>query len=68
MKYIDYPTAESSVLYDADKVKPPKAAKKLLLLTRYGILTIGRFDCDSHIAWGYLPKIPASVKSKMGRV
>lgn len=67
MKYIDYPTAESSVLYDADKVKPPATAKKLLLLTQYGILTIGRFDRDSHVAWGYLPKIPASVKSRMGR-
>lgn len=68
MKYIDYPTAESSTLYDAEEVMPPAAAKKLLLLTRYGILTIGTFDRDSHVAWGYLPKIPASVKSRMGRL
>jgi len=60
-----YPTAESVTLLDAKLHNPPAGAKKLLLLTNYGILTIGTFDPDSHAAWGYLPKIPQSVKDRL---
>lgn len=66
LKMIDtYPTAESVTLLDAELHNPPTGAKKLLLLTKYGILTIGVFDPDSHVAWGYLPKIPQSVKDRL---
>lgn len=59
------PTAEQSVLYDANIAEPPQNAIKLLVLNKYGVLSIGTFDKDSHVAWAHLPKIPKTVKERM---
>ena len=52
-------------LFDAAEKMPPKEATKLLVLSRYGVLGLGSFDPNFHVAWGYLPKIPKSVKERM---
>ncbi|MRN38583.1 hypothetical protein CRG49_002125 [Neisseria sp. N95_16] len=52
-------------LFDAVEHSPPKEATKLLVLSKYGILGLGSFDSNFHVAWGYLPKIPKSVKERM---
>jgi hypothetical protein len=61
------PTARSVSFIDADLQPPPSGAQKLILLSRYGVTTIGTFQEDFHVAWAPLPKIPASVKAKMNQ-
>ncbi|WP_274585838.1 hypothetical protein V9W64_10625 [Neisseria leonii] len=57
------PTAPRTELYDASVHKPPKAVK-LLVYSKYGITTVGRFVDGFHLAWGYLPQVPRSVKHR----
>lgn len=59
------PTARSVSFIDAEVQPPPSGAQKLILLSQYGVTTIGTFQAGFHVAWAPLPKIPASVKAKM---
>lgn len=64
MADISIPTAASSTLQDAALFPPPKATK-LLLLSRFGVLAVGTYQPEFHVAWAPLPKIPATVKDKL---
>ena len=57
------PTAPATELFDADLFPPPKA-DKLVVYSKYGITTISTFQPGFHLAWGYMPKVPESVKQK----
>ena len=59
-----YLTAPTVTLFDAEIHPPPKGAV-LLILSKYNVLTKGTFQPGFHVAWGYLPKTPASVKQRM---
>ena len=59
-----YLTASTVTLFDAEIHPPPKGAV-LLILSKYNVLTKGTFQQGFHVAWGYLPKTPASVKRRM---
>lgn len=61
------PTARSVSFIDAEVQSPPSGAQKLILLSQYGVTTIGTFQAGFHVAWAPLPKIPASVKAKMNQ-
>lgn len=43
---------------------PPPAKTKILLLSPYGILSIGPWD-SWFLAWAPLPKIPPHIKNRM---
>lgn len=60
------PTSKTVELIDVEYQKPPKA-DKLILLSKYHILSIGTFVEGFHIAWSPLPKIPQSIKDKRGK-
>ena len=59
-----YLTASTVTLFDAEIHPPPKGAV-LLTLSKYNVLTKGTFQPGFHVAWGYLPKTPTSVKQRM---
>lgn len=59
------PTAETVVLYDASLFPPPANALKLLVHSVYGVTSVGQFDPNFHVAWGYMPKVPDSVKARL---
>ena len=59
-----YLTASTVTLFDAEIHPPPKGAV-LLTLSKYNVLTKGTFQPGFHVAWGYLPKTPTSVKQSM---
>jgi hypothetical protein len=44
--------------------EPPPAKTKILLLSPYGILSIGPWD-SWFLAWAPLPKIPPHIKDRM---
>lgn len=43
--------------------EPPRGGESLLLLNAGGSLIVGPWD-DTCLAWGYKPKVPASVKAR----
>lgn len=55
-------TARVAELIDPEEQRPP-AGVKLLVVTRGGVLSIGTWSADC-LAWGYLPRIPESVKRR----
>lgn len=57
-----HPTNGEWELFDPLEYPPPRAAS-LLLINEGGVLTIGPWY-DGCLAWGYKPKIPASVKQR----
>lgn len=63
----EIPTAWLVQFVDAQVQPPPSGAQKLILLSRYGVTTIGTFQAGFHVAWAPLPKIPESVKQQMSR-
>lgn len=58
-----YPTSEVTELYDPD-IHPPPTGQILQVVTPGGVLIKG-FWFDGCLCWGYMPKIPATVKAKM---
>lgn len=60
------PTAPVTELYDAE-LYPPPLAKKLIVYSKYGVTTAGVFQPGFHVAWGYCPKVPASVKERLSK-
>lgn len=59
------PTALAAVFKDVRYHKPPQRAAKLILLSKYGVTTIGTYQPGFHIAWAELPKVPATLKGRM---
>lgn len=59
------PTARVVYLKDFRQEQPDPRAKKLLLLSRYGVLRIGKPVEGYDVAWSELPKIPESVEDLM---
>lgn len=60
------PTAPVTELYDAALFPPPKA-RKLVVASKYGVTTVGTFQPGFHVAWGYMPKLPATVKERISK-
>ena len=58
------PTEVSVSLIDALEQRPPPH-NKLLLLSKYGVLSLGVYQEEFHVAWAPLPKIPESVKRRL---
>lgn len=58
------PTAEATVLFDPELHKPPTGVQ-LLLINPGGVLITGHWF-KGCLAWGYYPKIPATVKARIG--
>ena len=58
------PTTEQILFFDADLHPPPKH-NKLLLLSKFGVCTIGVYEANFHVGWYYLPKIPSTLKKKL---
>lgn len=56
------PTAASVSFTDANLTPPPSRAQKLVLLSKYGVTTIGTYQAGFHVAWAPLPKKPTSLK------
>lgn len=52
-----------ATLRTPDEEAPPTKTK-ILLLSRYGILSIGPWD-SWYVAWAPLPKIPPHIKEQM---
>lgn len=50
-------------LFDPVEFHPPRGGQALLLLNAGGSLIVGPWD-DTCLAWGYKPKVPASVKAR----
>lgn len=63
MGEVAHVTNKHSYFLDPLLNKPP-AATKVLLLTKYGICTVGVWGEDC-VAWLPLPKVPPSVKERM---
>lgn len=59
------PTSRVVQLKDFRQQKPDERAAKLILLSRYGVLYIGKPTPGYDVAWSELPKIPESVKDLM---
>ena len=55
--------AGTATLRTPEEERPP-VKTKILLLSRYGILSIGPWD-NWYIAWAPLPKIPPHIKEQM---
>lgn len=55
-------TAQVSELLDPE-IHPPPRGVQLLVVTRGGVVIKAPWAADC-IAWGYLPKIPESVKAR----
>lgn len=53
-----------SVYFRDPLVDPPPKGKKIGLLTKGGIYTVGLWD-DDCIGWLEVPKIPYSIKQRM---
>ena len=43
----------------------PPNKTKILVLSKYGILSIGHWEPDFYVAWCPLPKIPPHIKDRM---
>ncbi len=54
------PTAQVTELFDPE-IHPPPAGETLLVINPGGVLTKSTWY-DGAMAWGYLPRIPQSVK------
>lgn len=61
-----HPTNPAWELYDPI-IRPAPKGRDLLLINEGGTLTIGTWYAGA-LAWGYAPKIPASVKARMQRI
>ena len=60
--YATPPAADVSELFDPLERKPPTGVQ-LLVVTRGGVIIKAPWSSDM-IAWGYLPRIPESVKQR----
>ena len=60
-----HPTNKKWELYDPD-IRPAPRGKDLLLINEGGTLTIGTWY-EGALAWGDKPRIPESVKVRMGK-
>jgi hypothetical protein len=58
------PTAQVTELFDPEIHKPPTGVQ-LLLVNPGGVLITGHWFSGC-LAWGLYPKIPASVKARLG--
>lgn len=58
------PTTTALYFKDPDKYPPPRH-NKLIVLSRYGVASIGTFAKGFHVGWVELPKIPEAIKEKM---
>lgn len=58
------PTAQVTELFDPLIHKPPTGVQ-LQLINPGGVLITGHWF-DGCLAWGYYPKIPATVKARIG--
>ncbi len=58
------PTARVTELYDPELFPPPQSMP-LILINPGGVLITG-FWFKGCLAWGYYPKIPATVKARLG--
>lgn len=58
-----HPTRSESVLFDPEIHKPPRGVS-LLLINEGGVLITGQWYAGA-LAWGYKPKIPATVKARL---
>ncbi len=58
-----HPTSQLSELFDPLVVPPPRGVS-LLLINEGGTLIIGQWY-DGAQAWGYKPRIPATVKARL---
>lgn len=47
---------------------PPPKATKLLLLSRYGIATVGTYQPGFHLGWLPLPTIPSGLRNTLARL
>ena len=56
-------TAEVTELFDP-LIKPPPKGQTLLVINNGGVLIKSQWY-DGALAWGYLPKIPKSVKDRI---
>lgn len=56
-------TAPSAAWLDPEEHPPPRA-KKMLLLTKYGVAVLGPWGLDC-VAWAPLPKVPPHIKEIM---
>ena len=63
VKMTDRYLAGTASLRTPAEERPPNKTK-ILLLSRYGILSIGPWD-DWFVAWAPLPKIPPHIKEQM---
>ena len=57
-----HPTRDITVLFDPFEVPPPRGVN-LLVVTVGNVLTQSNWF-DGALAWGYLPKVPQSVKDR----
>lgn len=48
---------------DGDTKKPQ--GNKVLLLSKYGMASIGSYQEGFHVAWSPLPKVPPELRQKM---
>ena len=58
-----HPTNGEWELFDPE-VYPPPAGASLLLINNGGVLIVGQWY-EGALAWGYKPKIPATVKARL---
>lgn len=58
------PTAKTIELIDVRDQSPPRA-DKLILLSMYGVTSIGTYQPGFHVAWAPMPKAPESVKRRI---
>lgn len=58
------PTTSDLVFKDPD-IDPPPRHDKLLLLSKYGVASIGKYDKTFHVGWVELPKIPDAIYDKI---
>ena len=56
--------AGDAILRTPEEAMPP-VKTKILTLSKYGIISIGYYEHDFHVAWCPLPKIPSHIKEAM---
>jgi len=60
-----HPTTETTELFDPELHPAPRGVN-LLLINEGGCLVVGPWY-DGALAWGFKPRIPATVKARMNR-
>lgn len=50
--------------YDAALVPPPLNTK-MIVVSKYGVARIGKFDPNFDVAWFPLPRVPQTVKQRI---